>query len=153
MGVDMSNNPPPTSHTKDFFASPALSLSLVSKIFLLIAYRVSIVENSDWFNFIFFKAGIFRHAGEEAAASSKDAVEEGEEGSGGGRREETVEISSGENSGHTRSRSEEMEFEGEGGEDEDGGDKSKKKKRKKYHRHTAEQIREMEAYVYINLTF
>ncbi|KAF7843362.1 homeobox-leucine zipper protein GLABRA 2 [Senna tora] len=29
MGVDMSNDPPPTSHTKDFFASPALSLSLV----------------------------------------------------------------------------------------------------------------------------
>ncbi|KAJ7963018.1 Homeobox leucine zipper protein [Quillaja saponaria] len=123
MGVDMSNNPPPTSHTKDFFASPALSLSL---------------------------AGIFRHA--EAAAAAEAAnmeVEEGDEGSGG-RREDTVEISS-ENSGPVRSRSDD-DFEGEGegehDDDDDGdgdGDKNKKKKRKKYHRHTAEQIREMEA--------
>ncbi|KAB5563891.1 hypothetical protein DKX38_003945 [Salix brachista] len=30
MGVDMSN--PPNSHIKDFFASPALSLSLVEKL-------------------------------------------------------------------------------------------------------------------------
>ncbi|KAJ7951758.1 Homeobox-leucine zipper protein like [Quillaja saponaria] len=121
MEVDMSKNPPPTSHTKDFFATPALSLSL---------------------------AGIFRHAGAEAANME---VEEGDEGSGGGggeRREYTVEISS-ENSGPVRSRSED-EFEGEGGEhdeDDDGdgnGDKNKKKKRKKYHRHTIEQIKEME---------
>ncbi|KAI9107795.1 hypothetical protein K1719_021131 [Acacia pycnantha] len=127
MGVDMSNNPPSSSHTKDFFASPALSLSL---------------------------AGIFRHAGDAAAAagaatSSREVeVEEGDEGSGGGgRRDETVEISS-ENSGHTRSRSDDIDFEGEGdGDDGDDvdGDKNKKKKRKKYHRHTAEQIREMEA--------
>ncbi|KAJ4832066.1 Homeobox-leucine zipper protein GLABRA 2 [Turnera subulata] len=133
--VDMSN--PPTSRTKDFFASPALSLSL---------------------------AGIFRGAnvaGEAAAASM--VVEEGEEGSGGGgggaaaaggggrgRREETVEISS-ENSGPMRSRSDD-DFEGVGEheeeeeeEEEDGDGKNKKKKRKRYHRHTAEQIREMEA--------
>ncbi|KAH7547268.1 hypothetical protein FEM48_Zijuj01G0291800 [Ziziphus jujuba var. spinosa] len=118
MGVDMSNNPP-TSHTKDYFASPALSLSL---------------------------AGIFRDA--RAAAADTPAanieVEEGDEGSGGGRREDTVEISS-ENSGPVRSRSDD-EFDPEGDHDDgDGDDKNKKKKRKKYHRHTAEQIREMEA--------
>ncbi|BBG98977.1 HD-ZIP IV family of homeobox-leucine zipper protein with lipid-binding START domain [Prunus dulcis] len=120
MGVDMSNNPP-TSRTKDFFASPALSLSL---------------------------AGIFRDAGETAAASRE--VEDGDEGSGGAgsvrRREDTAEISS-ENSGPARSRSED-EFDLEGEHDEDDGDgdnKNKKKKRKKYHRHTTEQIREMEA--------
>lgn len=116
----MSNNNPPTSRTKDFFASPALSLSL---------------------------AGIFRDAGAAAAASASMDVEEGDEGSGGGggRREDTVEISS-ENSGPARSRSDD-EFDPDGDNDEDGGDgdKSKKKKRKKYHRHTAEQIREMEA--------
>ncbi|KAE9453426.1 hypothetical protein C3L33_14645, partial [Rhododendron williamsianum] len=131
--VDMSNNNtnnppprPPNSRTKDFFASPALSLSL---------------------------AGIFRDGAAAAAAAANMEVEEGDEGSGGGggRREETVEISS-ENSGHARSRSEELDFDGGEGEDEegdggdgDGGDKNKKKKRKKYHRHTAEQIREMEA--------
>ncbi|WCJ40787.1 Homeobox-leucine zipper protein GLABRA 2 [Euphorbia peplus] len=116
-GVDMSN-PPPSSHTKDFFASPALSLSL---------------------------AGIFRGANNAAAEAERSAaveVEEGEEGSGGG----TVEVSS-ENSGAVRSRSDD-ELEGEGEhdeEDEDGDGKNKKKKRKKYHRHTADQIKEMEA--------
>lgn len=116
MGVDMSNNPP-SSRTKDFFASPALSLSL---------------------------AGIFRDAG--AAATPNMEVEEGDEGSGGGgRRDDMVEISS-ENSEPLRSRSDD-EFDGEGEPEDDGadGDKNKKKKRKKYHRHTAEQIREMEA--------
>ncbi|KAF3450736.1 hypothetical protein FNV43_RR06825 [Rhamnella rubrinervis] len=120
MGVDMSNNPP-TSRTKDYFASPALSLSL---------------------------AGIFRHAGGVAAVeeAANMEVEEGDEGSGG-RREDTVEISS-ENSGPARSRSDD-EFDGELGDHDDdadpAADKNKKKKRKKYHRHTAEQIREMEA--------
>ncbi|XP_002516023.2 homeobox-leucine zipper protein GLABRA 2 [Ricinus communis] len=122
MGVDMSN--PPSSRTKDFFASPALSLSL---------------------------AGIFRGANAAGPATPAMEVEEGDEGSGGGgergRREETVEVSS-ENSGPMRSRSDD-DFDGEGEhEDDDGGDgddKNKKKKRKKYHRHTAEQIREMEA--------
>ncbi|GAV64461.1 Homeobox domain-containing protein/START domain-containing protein [Cephalotus follicularis] len=118
MGVNMANQP--SSRTKDFFASPALSLSL---------------------------AGIFRDAGTAAASPAENMeVEEGDEGSVG-RRDETVEISS-ENSGPARSRSEE-DFDGEGGDDDDddggGGDKTKKKKRKKYHRHTAEQIREMEA--------
>ncbi|KAJ6715338.1 HOMEOBOX-LEUCINE ZIPPER PROTEIN GLABRA 2 [Salix viminalis] len=68
-------------------------------------------------------------------------------GGGGGRREETLEISS-ENSGPMRSKSDD-DFEGEGEhdheEEEDGDNKNKKRKRKKYHRHTAEQIREMEA--------
>ncbi|KAG2729052.1 hypothetical protein I3843_01G227600 [Carya illinoinensis] len=74
-------------------------------------------------------------------------VEEGDEGSGGGgggQGEDTAEISS-ENSGPLRSRSED-DLDGEGEQEDDGdGDKNKKKKRKKYHRHTAEQIREMEA--------
>ncbi|GMH15971.1 hypothetical protein Nepgr_017812 [Nepenthes gracilis] len=117
MGVDMSN-PPPNSHpTKDFFASPALSLSL---------------------------AGIFRGAGAAAAASAEEG-DEGSIGGGGGgrgRRDDTFEISS-ENSGPDRSRSDE-DFNVED-DDDDDGDKSKKKKRKKYHRHTAEQIREMES--------
>ncbi|GFZ08055.1 HD-ZIP IV family of homeobox-leucine zipper protein with lipid-binding START domain-containing protein [Actinidia rufa] len=115
MGVDMSN--PPASRTKDYFASPALSLS---------------GDFSRW-----------------SCCGGEHGGEEGDEGSGGGagRREETVEISS-ENSGHARSRSVEEDFDGDGENDgdEDGdGDKNKKKKRKKYHRHTAEQIREMEA--------
>jgi|UniRef100_A0A2N9FB88 homeobox-leucine zipper protein len=115
MGVDMSNNPP-SSRTKDFFSSPALSLSL---------------------------AGIFRDAG--AAPTASMEVEEGDEGSGGGgRKDDMVEISS-ENSEPLRSRSDD-EFDGEGEPDDDGGDgDKKKKKRKKYHRHTAEQIREMES--------
>ncbi|KAF5726875.1 homeobox-leucine zipper protein GLABRA 2 [Tripterygium wilfordii] len=129
--VEMSNdnnhnNNPPTSRTKDFFASPALSLSL---------------------------AGIFRDARANAVGP---ASSEGEEGScgGGGRRDidPTVEISS-ENSGPVRSRSVDEDFDNELGdhdlddfdEDDDDGDKKKKKKRKKYHRHTSEQIREMDA--------
>lgn len=115
----MSNNPPNSQLPKDFFSSPALSLSL---------------------------AGIFRGAEEAAAAGKGAEVEEGEEGSGG-RREDTVEISS-ENSGPARSRSED-DFILNADDDEDDGDggddKGKKKKRKKYHRHTADQIREMEA--------
>ncbi|OVA20332.1 Homeobox domain [Macleaya cordata] len=103
MGLDMSN--PPASHTKDFFASPALSLSL---------------------------AGIFRDAGGGAAASME--VEEGDE--------EMVEISS-ENTGPGRTDEDDADLEGDDGE-EDNNNKNKKK-RKKYHRHTAEQIKEMEA--------
>ncbi|PON88418.1 Octamer-binding transcription factor [Trema orientale] len=126
MGVDMSNTPP-NSRTKDYFASPALSLSL---------------------------AGIFRDAGKAAAAAAavNMEVEEGDEGSGGGggggggsgRKDDTILEISSENSGPARSRSDD-DFEAEGEEDDGDGDKSKKKKRKKYHRHTAEQIREMEA--------
>ncbi|KAF9622857.1 hypothetical protein IFM89_034987 [Coptis chinensis] len=115
--VDMSNNNP-NSRTKDFFASPALSLSL---------------------------AGVFRNAG--VVASSRVNAEEGEEeitGGGGGSRgrEGTVEISS-ENTG--TGRSDEDVDEERVQKDDDDEDKHKKKKRKKYHRHTAEQIKEMEA--------
>ncbi|OIW03810.1 hypothetical protein TanjilG_30086 [Lupinus angustifolius] len=126
MFADMSNNPSPTSNAnKHFFSTPALSLTL---------------------------AGIFRHAGvaaveEGEAATSNMEVEEGDEGSGG-KREGTVEIISSENSGPTRSRSEDdIEGEREHEDDDDDGDNNNKnkKKRKKYHRHTAEQIREMEA--------
>ncbi|KAL3511778.1 hypothetical protein ACH5RR_024495 [Cinchona calisaya] len=124
--VNMSKHPPPTSQTKDFFPSPALSLSL---------------------------AGIFRDAAAAATAADDVEVEEGDEGSGGGRREGTVEISS-ENSGALRLSRSDDDFEGEGGEgggeqeeedEEDDQNAHKKKKRKKYHRHTAEQIKEMEA--------
>ncbi|KAL2462670.1 Homeobox-leucine zipper protein GLABRA 2 [Forsythia ovata] len=104
------------SHTKDFLATPALSLSL---------------------------AGIFRD-GRATEATAVEVVEEYEQSGGfGGRREETVEISS-ENSGPAKSRSDDdYEAEGEHGDEEDE-DTNKKKKRKKYHRHTAQQIREME---------
>ena len=98
------------------------------------------------------KAGIFR--GAEAAAARIVDVEEGEEGSGG-RRDETVDISS-ENSGPARSRSEdEFMMNADDDDDDDGGadNKAKNKKRKKYHRHTLEQIREMEAYVLFFLSF
>ncbi|XP_057451210.1 homeobox-leucine zipper protein GLABRA 2 [Lotus japonicus] len=122
MGADMSNNPPPTSQTKDLFASPALSLSL---------------------------AGIFRHGGaaaEAEAATSHMELEDGEEGSVGIERLEEI---SSETSGPTRSRSEDDFGEGEGEHEDDDGDgdkdNKKKKKRKKYHRHTLEQIKEMEA--------
>uniref|UniRef100_I1MCR2 Homeobox-leucine zipper protein GLABRA 2 n=1 Tax=Glycine max TaxID=3847 RepID=I1MCR2_SOYBN len=114
MAADMSNNnnPPPTSHAKDFFASPALSLSL---------------------------AGIFRHAGVAAADEAATSVEEGEEC-------ERLDDISSENSGPTRSRSEDdFEVEAEHEDDDADGDKNKNKKRKKYHRHTADQIKEMEA--------
>lgn len=85
---------------------------------------------------MFEQAGVFRRA---------TAVTEVEEGScGGGSREETaLEQLSSENTGPPRS-DEEVNLEAvdsEGDVDDDG----KKRKRKKYHRHTAEQIREMEA--------
>ncbi|CAN6441641.1 unnamed protein product [Victoria cruziana] len=89
------------ARTKDFFAAPALSLSL---------------------------AGVFRNGVLEAP--TEDSVEENSGGLGG----DEAEMSS-ENAGADRSNDEE-DAEGEGG---------TKKKRKKYHRHTAEQIREMEA--------
>ncbi|KAL1340563.1 hypothetical protein HN51_026921 [Arachis hypogaea] len=80
-------------------------------------------------------AGIFNNQVEEV----------GDEGSRECSRKEdtttttTVDVSS-ENSGPLRSRSEDDDDDG----DDDDGSK-KKKKRRKYHRHTAEQIREMEA--------
>ncbi|XP_058114110.1 homeobox-leucine zipper protein GLABRA 2 [Magnolia sinica] len=108
MDVGMSN--PPPSRTKDFFASPALSLSL---------------------------AGVFR-----GAAPAPSEVEEGDEESGGGCRDDAADISS-ENTGHGRS---EDDADVDGLPEEEGDDKeNKKKKRKRYHRHTADQIREMEA--------
>ncbi|KAL5729191.1 hypothetical protein ACHQM5_002172 [Ranunculus cassubicifolius] len=104
----------PNSRTKDFFPSPALSLSL---------------------------AGVFRNVG---GAPSSMEVEEGEEEINGGRGG-TVDISS-ENTGGGRSE-EDVDDEGLQPDDDvdDEENKRAKKKRKKYHRHTAEQIREMEA--------
>ncbi|KAK4361905.1 hypothetical protein RND71_017146 [Anisodus tanguticus] len=125
--VDMSNNNPP-HETKDFFPSPALSLSL---------------------------AGIFRDGGGAgSSAGNMETTEEVDDGSaaasrGGRPREETstVEISS-ENSGPMRSRGSDDEFEHDdtcNEDEEDPNNSNKKKKRKKYHRHTVQQIREMEA--------
>ncbi|XP_075107444.1 homeobox-leucine zipper protein GLABRA 2 isoform X1 [Nicotiana tabacum] len=115
--VDMSNNHPPPHETKDFFPSPALSLSL---------------------------AGIFRDGGN----GETEEVEDGSGSRGRPREESTVEISS-ETSGPLRSRGSDDDFEHDditwNEDEEDPNNNSKKKKRKKYHRHTAEQIREMEA--------
>ncbi|KAL3005129.1 hypothetical protein AAZX31_08G202000 [Glycine max] len=84
-------------------------------------------------------AGIFRYAGEAAETSGMEMA--GDEV----RQEDTADISS-DNSGPVRSRSEE-DFDCDDvhdGDDKDNDDKNRKKKRK-YHRHTTEQIREMEA--------
>lgn len=71
-------------------------------------------------------------------------MEEVDDGSGGARRDEVAEVSS-ENSGPVRSRSDE-DFDGGGVHEEINEDhQCRVKRRKKYHRHTIEQIREMEA--------
>ncbi|KAK8481997.1 hypothetical protein V6N12_010263 [Hibiscus sabdariffa] len=127
------SNPP----IKDFFASPTLSLSL------------SLVKGRD-----IPDAG----GGPTDIATASVTVERGDGGSGdrrgggsGDQREYTVEISSG-NSGQTRSKLEDdlLDYDYEDNVDVDAdadadADETKKKKRKKYHRHTADQIREMEA--------
>ncbi|RWW87350.1 hypothetical protein BHE74_00003828 [Ensete ventricosum] len=82
-------------------------------------------------------AGVFRNNAAAAAAE----VEEGDEGSGGGAQGEQAGIS-GENSG-AAGRSEEDRESNES--QDDNREVGNKRKRKKYHRHTAEQIREMEA--------
>ncbi|CAL9109771.1 unnamed protein product [Musa acuminata var. zebrina] len=102
----MNNNNTPV---KDFFASPALSLSL---------------------------AGVFRNN----AAAVVD-VEEGDEASKGGCQREQAEIS-GENSGPAGRSDEDRESNESQEEKREVGNN---RKRKKYHRHTTEQIREMEA--------
>ncbi|XP_047326322.1 homeobox-leucine zipper protein GLABRA 2-like [Impatiens glandulifera] len=141
---DMSNHHN-SSLTKDFLASPpVLSLSL---------------------------AGIFRYgesSSSAAAAAATAGMEENadqvvlvEEGGGGRRDELTLDINS-DNSGAARLRLEE-EIDGEGllgdfededddevqyeddEDDHDIGDRRKKRKRRKYHRHTPEQIKEMES--------
>ncbi|KAF2952394.1 homeobox-leucine zipper protein ROC9 [Oryza sativa Japonica Group] len=107
----------PRPRTKDFFAAPALSLTL---------------------------AGVFgRKNG--PAASGGDGVEEGdEEVQAAG--EAAVEISS-ENAGPGCRQSQSGGGSGEDGghDDDDGEGSNKKRRRKNYHRHTAEQIRIMEA--------
>lgn len=121
MGADMSNNNNTNrlAFTKDFFSSPALSLTL---------------------------AGIFRRG--EVAEKGDVEMEEVDDGSGGARRDDTAAEVSSENSGPVRSRSDDDGFDGGGAHDEneDGMDHGcPVKRRKKYHRHTTEQIREMEA--------
>nr|XP_043615141.1 homeobox-leucine zipper protein GLABRA 2 [Erigeron canadensis] len=115
---DKTNNIPPTtsSATKDLFPSTSLSLTL----------------------------GIYREEEED------DRKEEGVGGANATMATTTTvtEISS-ENSGPARSRSDDELFDADpdvdDGDDDDPNNKNKTKKRKKYHRHTAEQIREMEA--------
>ena len=87
------------------------------------------------------KAGIFNHAEELGDEGSRECL----------RKEDTVDISS-ENSRPLISRSED-DVEGDDDEDDDNDRDNKKKRRKKYHRHTAEQIREMEAYVNVSHLF
>lgn len=157
----MSNTPP---HTKDLFSSSSLSLSLVSNNQLLICMNILYIHvcvHKIWYmnklNLVCFccdwilcccfclnwilKAGIFRYAGEAAETSGMEMASDEV------RQEDTADISS-DNSGPVRSRSEE-DFDCDDvhdGDDKDNDDKNRKKKRK-YHRHTTEQIREMEAYV------
>lgn len=86
------------------------------------------------------KAGIFRHG--DGTSKNYTDVEEGDEANGGGnssKREDITEISS-ENSALVRSYNDIAAED-----DDDDADENKKKKRKKYHRHTLDQIREMEA--------
>jgi homeobox-leucine zipper protein len=134
--------------TKDFFATPTLSLSLV-RLTDLSPLTLKHGHNSSWFNqwmieFVFrmmvcVQAGAFgRNA---PAATSGDEVEEADEGDGGIRGEhlgKEVEIS-GENT--------EPGSQSADGEEEDHyhGANKKKRSRKSYHRHTAEQVRIMEA--------
>ncbi|CAN8240612.1 unnamed protein product [Cochlearia groenlandica] len=110
MAVEMS----PKQPTKDFFSSPALSLSL---------------------------AGIFRNASSESTNPEEDFL--GRRVVVDNHEDRTVEMSS-ENSGPTttRSRSEDdLDGEDQQQEEEEEGNK---RKRKKYHRHTTDQIRHME---------
>uniref|UniRef100_A0A164URM1 START domain-containing protein n=1 Tax=Daucus carota subsp. sativus TaxID=79200 RepID=A0A164URM1_DAUCS len=99
------------------------------------------------------KAGIFRHGG--GTSKNYMEVEEGDEAHGGGagsntKREDITEISS-ENSAQVRSYDDiNVAVEHE---DDDVEDDNKNKKRKKYHRHTLDQIREMEAKRFINFQF
>uniref|UniRef100_A0A7N0TRW0 Uncharacterized protein n=1 Tax=Kalanchoe fedtschenkoi TaxID=63787 RepID=A0A7N0TRW0_KALFE len=89
------------------------------------------------------QAGIFHRADPAPVVTATAKVVERH--NGGVRREEAVEISSDNSGPSCRSRSDDdIGFEGEGN-DEDDVNEQRKKKRKKYHRHTAEQIREMEA--------
>lgn len=99
-----------------------------------------------FFFFLIFEAGIFRRG--EVAEKGDVEMEEVDDGSGGARRDDTAAEVSSENSGPVRSRSDDDGFDGGGAHDEneDGMDHGcPVKRRKKYHRHTTEQIREMEA--------
>jgi len=50
----------------------------------------------------------------------------------------------------SRSGSDNFDLEGLSGDDQDGGDDGQRKRKKRYHRHTPNQIQELESYVYIN---
>ncbi|KAK1362906.1 Homeobox-leucine zipper protein GLABRA 2 [Heracleum sosnowskyi] len=126
MGMDLMSNKPPLNPnhnqnqnpTKNLFPSPALSLSL---------------------------AGIFRHGG--GTSKNYMDVEEGDEANNGGgnssKREDITEISS-ENSALVLRSYNDIAADQDDDDDDEAGE-NKKKKRKKYHRHTLDQIREMEA--------
>lgn len=153
MGADMSNNNNTNrlAFTKDFFSSPALSLTLVCiySIFFYLFLCFLLFNHtgcSFFFFFLIFEAGIFRRG--EVAEKGDVEMEEVDDGSGGARRDDTAAEVSSENSGPVRSRSDDDGFDGGGAHDEneDGMDHGcPVKRRKKYHRHTTEQIREMEA--------
>lgn len=100
---------------------------------------------------MYIQAGIFRNASSGSTNPEEDFLRKRVVDD----EDRTVEMSSENSAGPTRSRSEE-DVEGEDHDDdeeeeEDGtGNKGNKRKRKKYHRHTTDQIRHMEAYVLPN---
>ncbi|XP_020227921.1 homeobox-leucine zipper protein GLABRA 2 [Cajanus cajan] len=114
MAVNMSNKPP---HTKDFFPSPALSLSL---------------------------AGIFRHAEAAAETSAMEVVgdELRREGTVEFSSDNSAPVRSRSEEDFDGEGVHEIE---DNDKDDKDDDKRRKKKRKKFNRHTPEQIREMEA--------
>ncbi|CAH2068026.1 unnamed protein product [Thlaspi arvense] len=113
MAVEMSSKQP----TKDFFSSPALSLSL---------------------------AGIFRNASSGSRNPEEDflgrRVVDDED-----RTVEMSSENSGPTRSRSEEDLEDQEEEEEDEEEDGAGNKGNKRKRKKYHRHTTDQIRHMEA--------
>ena len=130
MGADMSDNNNRLAFTKDFFSSPALSLTLVCVILFFFCFLSKFPAASLMGLFLIFEAG-------EKGDVEMEEVDDG--------RDDTTAVAevSSENSGPVRSRSDEDYVGGRVHEENDDGCHGKR--RKKYHRHTNEQIREMEA--------
>lgn len=52
----------------------------------------------------------------------------------------------------SRSGSDNFDLEGLSGDDQDGGDDGQRKRKKRYHRHTPNQIQELESYVFFSIS-
>lgn len=92
------------------------------------------------------QGGIFHQKDPQVVVTSVEKVVEGNDGKV--RRDEAVEISSDNSGPSCRSRSEDdTGF----GIEADDGDEQRKKRRKKYHRHTVEQIKQMESLVFLSI--